>query len=143
MRLVKFRGMKIDGSGFAYGYFWRDTISGKTFILKGLYSSSLYSEFPIIKQVEVIPETVGQYTGLKDKSNMEIYEGDILKIPDDYDPYGMNAGDQLTVYFKEAGFRFKPKHDKFRKGYWLEYIKEYEICGNIYGINNSRKDAEK
>ena len=72
-----------------------------------------------------------QYTGLKDKNNKEIFEGDIIKIPDDYDIYGMFAGEIYEIYFAYGGFRLKPRDSK-RRGNWLEDEKELEVIGNIY-----------
>lgn len=80
----------------------------------------------------VKPETVGQYTGLTDKNGTKIFEGDIIKIPEDWDKYGINAGELFEVYFDYGGFRLKPKIYKDCRGFWLEDDGEFEIISNIH-----------
>jgi uncharacterized phage protein (TIGR01671 family) len=75
---------------------------------------------------------VEQFTGLLDKNGKKIYEGDIIKIPDNWSEYGLNAGEKYEIYFAYGGFRCKPKRQKLAKGYWLEDDKTVEIIGNIH-----------
>ncbi|TDE72974.1 hypothetical protein E0E04_04820 [Streptococcus vicugnae] len=84
-----------------------------------------YEQF-FIDEVELM-----QSTGLKDINSEEVYEGDIVKIPDDYDAFGHNAGEILKVAFDSGCFRLKRPNSKGR-GFYFEDDNTVEIIGNIY-----------
>lgn len=69
MNNCKFRGKTAAGK-WVYGYYWKDTDFGIDYIRSDWGS----------QDTPVLPETVGQFIGRKDKKGNELYDGDIIGL---------------------------------------------------------------
>lgn len=135
MREIKSRGRQLSTGKWIYGDLVHDNIGG-------------YYVYPmdcngLFRENRVAADSVGQYTGLHDRKDREIYEGDILFVEfadksGGYYLVGWN--DKTAAWGIMDRYEYRSIHDgydfaEFKNHTLLAFFKEaiiFEVAGNIH-----------
>ena len=122
MREILFRGKTVCDGDWVYGGITWNPSRKKFFI---------HTDW---EEAKVIPETIGQYTGLTDKNGTKIFEGDILHA----------AQGNFVVRWSESICSFVAgEKERMRPCMNSGTVKCYEVIGNIYDNPELIEEAEK
>ena len=130
MREILFRGKRVDNGEWVYGY----------------YCPCVFGNFPAepaiidadeLKKgkwapVKVNPESVGQYTGLTDKNDKKIFEGDICKTY--FESYTRSWEEVGVVTEFRGAYGIESADGKHFRAFINEtvYARSCEVIGNIH-----------
>ena len=136
-REIRFRGKRVDNRKWIMGHYveWIDTRGNMNY---QIVSTSGYHN-------DVMPETVGMFSGLYDRTGKEIYDGDVVRVyPLGYNPDAIENSQGYAPYLSKVEWVLYP--DKlsetcYEKGHgfleWrcVPFTHSYqfmEVVGNVY-----------
>ena len=126
MREILFRGKRTDNGEWVEGYYYKAKYCRTDDELCDYITVPHPKEYnePSSHYI-VIPETIGQYTGLKDKNGTKIFAGDIVKrfLFGKMCIYQIDYDNGLACFIGRAGMNFT--------AFYCD-SEEFEVIGNIY-----------
>lgn len=130
MREILFRGKNVDNGEWIYG----DYAAPFAF-----YPANIFKQDGNFEGVAVVPETVGQFTGLLDKKGKKIFEGDIVHAVYQVGyvgcknvDYGIGVVKYCGSYYGGASYEIDIIGDSGSRVFTASLENGVEVIGNIH-----------